>query len=110
MKKISKAVDQEVDPLEDAVPVVVDERRFYGAKDVSGQIGFITRERYCGKNFCLRCARNFTNGNGWDYYDIFDNLKDMINNLISSKQWSVYEFKSFQELMEWVIKNDKSGC
>jgi hypothetical protein len=75
--------------------------KFYGTK-IDSFVGFITRYKYQEREYTIRVASSFTKGNGYDQFD-HKNLDQTIANIIIQGH-PVYEFDTFCELMEWVIK------
>ena len=66
--------------------------------------GFITKTAYGEGNgvFTLLCVMGLTRANGWNQMDHV-NFHTHISALLD-KDWPVYEFDTFKELSEWLIK------
>lgn len=76
-------------------------RKYYGV-DINGFRGFISRERFEEGDYRLLCPDSLTEGNGWVMMER-DTLEKTVDAVIADGQ-SVYQFDTFNELMEWVCK------
>jgi hypothetical protein len=97
MKKVILKKQNDVVHIEE-----VQNEKFYGVLPGgdSSMRGFITRERFDEGNYTIRAINCLTNGNGWQSWSR-TSLRTMIEALLAANK-SVYEFDTFQELMEWV--------
>jgi hypothetical protein len=77
--------------------------KFYGTlMKEETEKGFITKTEYSSRSvFTIRCGDAFTRGNGWDCCDS-KTLEGCVNKILESGN-KVFQFDTFNELMEWVI-------
>lgn len=78
----------------------VDIIKYYGVVSWADK-GFINREYYNRGKFKINTFDAITNGNGWSNYGC-NNLENFIRILLEDAFW-VYEFDTWQELLEWAI-------
>jgi len=82
---------------------VLSERKFYGVL-IDGQLGFITRQKYKGREYIVVSSdTELTEGNGWSNYS-GGNLKQVISGVLGNG-YEVFEFTSAKEFWTWVAEN-----
>ena len=94
MKKVTNTESSTVNVNE------IKQHKFYGVLFTTER-GFITREKYCGGDYTVRCINGLTYGNGWGNHTDKD-LSMLVDKLIS-RSITVYEFETARELFDWLL-------
>ena len=78
----------------------VSEKKYYGVDTLEKNKGFILQRNYCQGEFYAICENSLTYGNSFGWRG--NSLKEVVEDILSSKNAVVYEFNTPQELFKWL--------
>ena len=90
----------------DKTPDQCSPEKYYGVSSLYCRAkGFIIQKGCRSEQFVTRCIEGITHGNGWDFSA--DTLQRTIALILENKNMRVYEFDTYQELLQWLLTYGK---